>query len=139
MKVKVNLDINNLIVGYFAVLSEKPYKAVGDNFLKENSIEIDIPSVDLIHIGYSKVANGVFVENLEEYTKYQEKGEITNSYKIEMQEIKSWFNTYYTIHEQKFNRLISLGNDYKKELNELYLLAEEKRTRYNELEILVGD
>ena len=136
---KVNVDNNNLITGYSAILSEKPYRAVASNFYKENAIEVEIPSVDLIHIGYSKVINGVFYENLEEYAQAKQKEDLKQKYYAEMQEIKSWFNTYYTIHEQKYNRLIALGNDYTKELNALYVLAEEKRTRYNELEVLCLD
>ena len=134
---KVNIDNNNLVIGYMAIISDKPYRAVSNNYDEKTAIEIDIPSIDLIHLGYSKVVNGVFYENREEYLQAKQKEELKQSYIEEMQDIKTWFNTYYTIHEQKYNRLIALGNEYSSELNALYILAEEKRTRYNELEVLL--
>ena len=50
----------------------------------------------------------------------------------------SWFNEYYTIHEQQYRRLDTLGDKtaYNK-LLELYKLAEEKRARIQELETLI--
>lgn len=60
--------------------------------------------------------------------------------KREMNLIQGWFNTYYTIHEQKYNRLIALnktlddGTSPQDALNDLYNQAEEKRKQYQELE-----
>lgn len=59
--------------------------------------------------------------------------------KIELKELKDWFNTYYTVHVQKYNRLIALnqldkGEDPNTKLADLYTLAESKRARINEIE-----
>lgn len=62
------------------------------------------------------------------------------TYIKELQEIKKWFNTYYTEHEQKYNRLIALnktlddGTSPQDALNSLYSQAEEKRKQYQDLE-----
>lgn len=66
MKVKVKLD-NNVIVGYFHQYSDKPLHKVGCNFNEktdhETAVEIEVPSIDAIHINHSQVINGQFVEN----------------------------------------------------------------------------
>lgn len=54
--------------------------------------------------------------------------------------LKQWFNTYYTVHEQQYRRLHTLGDSsaYNK-LIELYNEAEIKRARIQELERLLSD
>lgn len=59
---------------------------------------------------------------------------------LELADLKKWFDIYYTIHVQKYSRLISLkkddnGLDPAKELKTLYEEAEVKRTRINDIEI----
>lgn len=53
--------------------------------------------------------------------------------------LKQWFDTYYTIHEQKFRRLHVLGDDNTayEQLIALYNEAEIKRARIQELERLL--
>lgn len=66
MKVKVKLD-NNTIIGFFYQYSEKPLKKIGCNFDERTdhitAVEIEVPSIDNIHINYSQVINSVFIEN----------------------------------------------------------------------------
>lgn len=58
----------------------------------------------------------------------------------EIEELKTWFDTYYTQHEQKYRRLNLLGlntdegKDSLEALRELYIEAETKRKRIQELE-----
>lgn len=67
----------------------------------------------------------------------------TEKLQIEMNELKSWFNTYYTIHEQKYRRLNTLKQltdeleDPYNKLVELYQEAEIKRKRIQEIEVLL--
>lgn len=63
---------------------------------------------------------------------------------IELTNLITWFDTYYTIHEQKYRRLYTLNkNDddgisgYDK-LIQLYNEAEIKRKRIKELEVLIN-
>lgn len=62
----------------------------------------------------------------------------------EIQDLKEWFETYYSQHEQKYNRLITLGKltdegtDPQEELLKLYETAETNRKRIQELENLLG-
>ena len=55
-------------------------------------------------------------------------------------QLQNWFDTYYAQHEQKFRRLIALGKktdegaDANIELTKLYVEAEEKRKKIQELE-----
>lgn len=62
---------------------------------------------------------------------------------IEIDELKSWFNTYYTEHEQKYRRLSTLKQltdeleDPYNKLIELYQEAEIKRKRIQEIEVLL--
>ena len=67
MIVNVNLDKNNKIV----------------NINKDNSIEIEIEKPELIHFGFSKIINGIFYENKEQYESF-----------IEMQSIKRWLSEH---------------------------------------------
>ena len=71
MKITVNLNDNNEI-----------YAINGfSEFNIENSHEVEIETLELIHFGISQVINGVFVENKERYEAQQE-----------MFKIKQWLN-----------------------------------------------
>lgn len=60
--------------------------------------------------------------------------------KVELENLKIWFNEYYTQHEQKYRRLITLNKvddddiDGQTKLITLYEEAEQKRARIQELE-----
>ena len=57
MKIKINK--NNVITGYFKLINEKPYSATGCNMQQnENGIEIDDNLLDSITVGKSK-----FIDN----------------------------------------------------------------------------
>ena len=67
-KIYSKLDENKVIQGYFICFAKVPkYRAMGCNFDEskdfENAVVIDSQYLDKIHIGYSKVENGVFIEN----------------------------------------------------------------------------
>lgn len=59
-------------------------------------------------------------------------------------QLQTWFDTYYTQHEQKYNRLIALdrltdnGENPHDKLIELYETAEINRKRIQELEKMLG-
>ena len=56
---KIKIDENNIITGYFKLISNKPYRATGCNMQKnENGIEIDNNLLDPITVGKSK-----FIDN----------------------------------------------------------------------------
>ena len=74
-KIYIILDNENKIQKYFIQYTEMPisgkaYKT-GCNFDEskdfENAVVIDSQYLNLIHIGYSQVINGKFVENKEQY------------------------------------------------------------------------
>ena len=88
-------------------------------------------------------------ENDNRQFKFILKSEIEHAEDIknqnEIENLKSWFTNDYTIHEQKYRRLYTLGlNDddglsgYNK-LIQLYKDAEIKRARIQELERLLSD
>lgn len=55
---------------------------------------------------------------------------------------KVWFNDYYTIHEQKYNRLIALKINVEENtqlLQELYVQAEQVRAEIQALEAQLKD
>ena len=57
MKIKINEE--NIIIGYFKLISNKPYRATGCNMQQnENRIEIDDKLLDIITVGKSK-----FIDN----------------------------------------------------------------------------
>ena len=57
MKIKINE--NNIIMGYFKLISEKPYRATGCNMQQNDvGIEIDDNLLDSITVGKSK-----FIDN----------------------------------------------------------------------------
>lgn len=63
--------------------------------------------------------------------------------KVELENLKIWFNEYYTQHEQKYRRLITLNKvdddevDGQTKLITLYEEAEQKRARIQELESII--
>lgn len=60
-----------------------------------------------------------------------------NSVQNEIYELKDWFNYYYAIHEQKYNRMKRMGDtseDWDTLMTELDKEAEEKRKKIQELE-----
>lgn len=63
--------------------------------------------------------------------------------KVELENLKIWFNEYYTQHEQKYRRLNTLKQltdeleDPYNKLIELYQEAEHKRKRIQEIEVLL--
>ena len=67
-KIYCKLDENKTIQGYFICFAKEPkYRATGCNFDEskdfENAVVINPEYLDKIHVGYSKVENGVFIEN----------------------------------------------------------------------------
>lgn len=67
-KIYCKLDENKVIQGYFICFAKVPkYRATGCNFDEskdfENAVVIDSQYFDKIHVGYSKVENGIFIEN----------------------------------------------------------------------------
>ena len=77
MRVKVKLE-NNKIIGYFYQYNDKPLCKIGCNFDERTdhatAIEIDVPSIENIHVGFSMVIDGAFVENKEQYEQYLKQG-----------------------------------------------------------------
>ena len=67
----------------------------------------------------------------------------TDNLQNEINELKIWFNEYYTQHEQKYRRLIALNKvdddelDGQTKLITLYEEAEQKRVRIQELEVKI--
>lgn len=63
----------------------------------------------------------------------------------EIQDLKEWFEKYYSQHEQKYNRLIALerecddGSDPADKLIELYKQAESYRKRIQNLEEMLKE
>ena len=71
-KIYCKLNENKVIQGYFICFAKEPkYRAMGCNFDEskdfENAVVIDSQYLDKIHIGYSQVIYGTFVENGEQY------------------------------------------------------------------------
>lgn len=56
---KIKIDENNVITGYFKLISEKPYRAMGcDMQQNDNGIEIDDSLLEQIVVGESKFVDG---------------------------------------------------------------------------------
>lgn len=56
---KIKIDEENIIIGYFKLKSKKPYRATGCNMQQnDNGIEIDNNLLDSITVGKSK-----FIDN----------------------------------------------------------------------------
>lgn len=107
MIVNVNLDENNKIV----------------DINKDNSIEIEIENPELIHFGFSKIINGIFYENKEQYDVF-----------IEMQSIKRWLSEHdYIINKHTLGEYTDNDIKWLKYLEERKL----KLARYNELEKVI--
>ena len=70
MKVKVKLE-NNKIIGFFYKYSDKPLHKIGCNFDErtdhETAVEVEVPNIENIHVGYSQVVDGKFIENREAF------------------------------------------------------------------------
>ena len=57
MKIKINE--NNVITGYFKLISEKPYRAVGCEMQRnDEGIEVDDSLLEQIKVGESLFVNG---------------------------------------------------------------------------------
>lgn len=77
-KIYCKLDENNTIQGYFICFAKEPkYKTMGCEFDEsidfENAVVISPEYLDKIHVGYSQVIGGEFIENKEEYENSQKK------------------------------------------------------------------
>ena len=71
-KLYCKLDENKVIQGYFICFAKEPkYRAMGCNFDEskdfENAVVIDSQYLDKIHVGYSQVIDGKFIENKEAF------------------------------------------------------------------------
>ena len=78
-KIYCKLDENKVIQGYFICFVKVPkYRAMGCNFDEskdfENAVMIDSQYLDKIHVGYSQVIYGTFVENAELYEQSLKQG-----------------------------------------------------------------
>ena len=59
---KIKIDENNIITGFFKLISEKPYRATGcDMQQNDNGIEIDDSLLEQIVVGESKFVDGKVV------------------------------------------------------------------------------
>lgn len=73
----------------------------------ENAIVVDSDAAP--YIGYSTYINDVFNLNADAYTAGVASARAKADRLSEMRGIQSWFDSYYMQHEQKYNRLIALG------------------------------
>jgi hypothetical protein len=65
--VKIKIDENNTITGYFKLISEKPYRATGCNMQRnDKGIEIDESLLNQIVVGESKFIDGEIVNEIKE-------------------------------------------------------------------------
>ena len=74
-KIYCKIDENKVIQDYFICFAKEPkYKAMGCNFDEskdfENAVVIDSQYLDLIHIGFSMIIDGQFIENKEAFENY---------------------------------------------------------------------
>lgn len=91
------------------------------------------------------IINEITPINNERCFKIEEKPKLNNNQLLqeEIYNLKQWFNTYYTEHEQKYRRLNTLKQltdeleDPYNKLVELYQEAEIKRKRIQEIEVLL--
>lgn len=83
-------------------------------------------------------------ENIKVYIPYTQAEINKIALTEELESIKEWFDVYYAQHEQKYRRLMSLGKmcddgtSPSFALNNLYIEAETKRARINQLESLIA-
>ena len=151
MKIKYLLDNNNTIIAMQYVVihdskSKTGYDLVADGVeLPTNPVyqEIEIDNVDRVHLGYSQIINGEFYENFANYEEHlnqvkqqEQKQELVDTYKQEMNAIKSWLNANdYIINKH------TLGEYTDDDYRWLNYLAERKvkLQRYNELEVILNE
>lgn len=113
----------------------------------------DIFNIDKYNEAYEYVIqNGYTIKEIEKNLNGERQFKIveipapseTEKLQIEMNELKIWFNTYYTEHEQKYRRLYTMklycddGTHPYDKLIELYQTAENNRKRIQELESQYG-
>ena len=71
MIVDVKLNEYKKIIGYYCIIKNKPLQKIACNFDETKdlsmSVKIEVPSIDNIHIDYSMVIDGAFIENKEQY------------------------------------------------------------------------
>lgn len=100
--------------------------------ITDDMIEVD--EITLSQIGKTKQ----FLNN--EIVDYKS----TLEYEQEIEDLKLWFDTFYTEHEQKYRRLIALNKltdnnkNPNQELMSLYNVAEENRLRLQQLERVIN-
>lgn len=112
----------------------------------------DIFNIDKYNEAYEYVIqNGYTIKEIEKNLNGERQFKIveipapseTDKLQNEINELKSWFNTYYTEHEQKYRRLFTLKQltdeleDPYNKLVELYQEAERKRKRIQEIEVFL--
>lgn len=112
----------------------------------------DIFNIDKYNEAYEYVIqNGYMIKEIEKNLNGERQFKIveiptpseTDNLQNEINELKIWFNTYYTEHEQKYRRLNTLKQltdeleDPYNKLVELYQEAERKRKRIQEIEVLL--
>lgn len=85
------------------------------------------------------------IENIMIYIPYTDEELHSIELKNEISDIKFWYDTYYSQHEQKYRRLHTLGQkcdngaDPYNELIKLYEEAEQKRKRIQKIEELINE
>lgn len=76
-KIYCKLDENKVIQAYFICFAKEPkYRAMAVNNFDEskdfeNAVVIDAQYLDMIHIGYSMIIDGQFIENKEAFENSQ--------------------------------------------------------------------
>ena len=139
---KANGSVKDITSGEYN--KENLENAIDLNFY--GSIRVDeLPVISNQYREYLKVENGKLIVAKMELTEEQEKAVQAMEAIAEIDTLKEWFSTYYTIHEQQYRRLEALqlqtddGKKPNKALLDLYNEAEIKRARIQELEkVCVG-
>lgn len=85
---KINLNENNVITGYFVVVSEEPYKVVDCNFDETTAIDADINYEDII-VGWSTYIDGVFEPHKTEYDAHMEEIKTANEKHLTVNRLKA--------------------------------------------------
>lgn len=121
MKINYTLNENNVIIHWHSF----PFD--------ENEPYIDVEE-DKIHVKYSQVVNGEFIENKEAYENSIKVKELINSYREELRSIKIWFSG----NDWKVNKII-VGEWTTEDPRWLEYLKERdvKRKRQDELNALI--
>lgn len=116
-------------IGYIFYENDKDYTAIA-NYCNQNNLSIVEIEAD---------------ENGKRFTIVENKLTDVELMRIELLQLKDWYNTEYTKEEQKLRRLHTLrlltdeGYNPYDELINLYSEAEIKRARIQELERLLSD